>query len=832
MTLKLLVLDANSVINRAFYGIKLLTTKQGEFTNAVVGFMNILLKLTAQEKPDAVAIAFDMPAKTFRHEMYDGYKAGRSPMPEELRAQFPLVKSLLTHLGYTLVECVGFEADDIVGTLADTCKKKGYECVIASGDRDAQQLIGDGVELLLTTTQFGRGETTALDTAAIVEKYGVTPSQLIDVKALAGDASDKIPGAKGIGEVTACKLLIEFATLEGIYENIDDTRIKPGVRTKLQNDKDMVFLSRKLATISTSAPINTDLASYTVQKGDSAAASELLLRLEMHKLRERLDLEGVVPSSVDSKTTPQIVLKQGSVDDKKPLCFVAFEGIAVTDGEVCETPNDERLAQLLSGEGQKTFYDAKFFYKRACELNIEVENASFDIKLAAYLLNPLAKDYELTQLAAEYGLGGDVVACAMPLANILSEKLEEGGMTALLTDIELPLSAVLADMEHNGFAVDGEGIRSFGEGLKADIDRLTTEIYEEVGYEFNLNSPKQLGVALFEKLGLPTRKKTKSGYSTDAETLESLAMYHPVVEKLLKYRTVQKLMSTYVEGLCNEIEQDGRIHTVFKQTETRTGRISSKEPNMQNIPIRTDLGRELRRFFVADEGKVLVDADYSQIELRIVAALSEDEHMKAAFVNGDDIHTITAANVYGVPTAMVTEQMRRSAKAVNFGIVYGIGAFSLAKDINVTVKEADMFIKNYLENFSGVDKFLKAVVQDASENGYVTTVFGRRRLIPELRAANFNVKKLGERIAMNTPIQGTAADVIKIAMVRVHKRLKGEKLAARLILQVHDELIVECSVDIAPYIKEVLKQEMEAAATLSVPLLAEVSSGKDWYSAH
>ncbi len=838
--MKLLCLDGNSILNRAFYGIKPLTTKEGEFTNAVFGFMNILLNLLEQEKPDGVAVAFDLPAKTFRHEMFDGYKAGRSPMPDELRSQFPIIKELLSSLGYSVVEKEGYEADDILGTLAAACSKSGDVCVLASGDRDCQQLISEKTKLLLTTTKFGRGETEPLDVPAIVEKYGVTPKQLIDVKALAGDSSDKIPGAKGIGEVTACKLIADFGDLDNLYENLDDERIKAGVRTKLATDKENVYLSRKLAEIFCDVPIDKSPIAYEKKDGDRTHVASLLSRLEMKKLIERLGLSEVevnaTPSDADAPPTVKNVTL-GTVDMTKTLFFVSDGDIFCTDGEVYEEfstfIDEERLGELLSCESQKIFFDAKEFYRLGGTYDIEVKNAIFDIKLAAYLLNPAAKSYDVKSLSTEYGVGGgDAFSLVVPLFSVLEKRLSEDGMTALLLEMELPLSRVLAEMELVGFAVDRGGIKRFGDKLSGEIAKLVADIYEAVGYEFNLNSPKQLGVALFEKLELPTRKKTKTGYSTDAETLESLASYHPAVSMLLRYRTLSKLLSTYVEGLSEQIEEDGRIHTVFKQTETRTGRISSKEPNLQNIPIRTEQGRELRRFFVAGEGRTLVDADYSQIELRIVAALSGDEQMTAAFASDSDIHRITAAKVFRVPPEMVTEEMRRSAKAVNFGIVYGIGAFSLAKDIDVSVKEADGFIKNYLKEFSGVDAYLKEVVENAKRDGYVTTYFKRRRNVPELRASNANVKKLGERVAMNTPIQGTAADIIKIAMIRVSDRLREELPSAKLILQVHDELLVECEENDTPRAKIILKEEMEKACKLSVDFPVEVHSGKDWLDAH
>ncbi len=830
--MKLLCIDGNSVINRAFYGIKLLSTKQGEFTNAVVGFMNILLKLMEQEMPEAVAVAFDLPKKTFRHDLYEGYKAGRSPMPEELKSQLPIVKELLEQLGYSIISCEGYEADDILGTLSRSCSENGIECIIASGDRDGQQLVTKSVKLLLTTTQFGRGETSLVDEDAIMQKYGVSPKQLIDVKGLAGDASDKIPGAKGIGEVTACKLISTFGSIKSIYENIDSKEIKPAARQKLIDSKEMVMLSRTLAEINCNVPIDTNPNSYIKTAGNPEKAVKILTRLEMNKLKERLGLDSIKVISQHKSAE----LTKGEINfDSKKIYIICDEIIIATDESKYEEfePNDQRLVELLSSNAEKYCFDAKALLKISLAKGYEVRNIVFDAKIAAYLLNPSAKGYDIGDLAVEYGIGSEKnIDSVVTLFELLKKELSDCGMEKLHNDIELPLSKVLSDMELFGFAVDRDGIQNFGAQLTDRSQVLVKDIYEQVGYEFNINSPKQLGVALFEVLELPTGKKTKSGYSTDAETLDRLKLYHPVIAKILEYRTLQKLVSTYVEGLISQIDEDGRIHTFFKQTETRTGRISSKEPNLQNIPIRTELGRELRRFFVAPKGRVLVDADYSQIELRILAALSNDKEMKSAFQSGEDIHLTTAAKVFEMPPLMVTEEMRRSAKAVNFGIVYGIGAFSLAKDIGVTVKEADHFIKNYLSEFSGVDKYLKETVDSAKSDGYVTTYFGRRRLIPELKAGNANVKKMGERIAMNTPIQGTAADIIKLAMIRVHDKIEELELDAKLILQVHDELLVECDSSLTEKIKELLQQEMENAVRFGVDMVAETGSGINWLEAH
>lgn len=839
--MKLLVLDGNSIVNRAFYGIKLLTTKDGRYTNAIYGFMNILLNLLKEVQPDEVAIAFDLKAPTFRHKMYDGYKATRKGMPEELAQQMPVLKELLADLGFVMVSKEGYEADDILGTLSAAAAARGDECYLATGDRDSLQLVNDHVTVLLAATRMGRSETVVMDKAAVEEKYGVSPKQLIEVKSLMGDTSDNIPGVAGVGEKTALALIQKFGSLAGVYENIDDSAIKPGVRTKLTTHKEDAELSRKLAEIDCAIPVDTAPGTYKRGEGDAAAAAGLLAELEIHSLAPRLGLDGVTPKA--AAPAPELAAVEPDVLPMIPegRYDLAQEGegwYAVQENAVY--PLDEAaLVRLLDSGATLRVFDAKPLYHLALAGGGEGKSIVFDAKLAAYLLNPAASSYTVENLTAEYGIQPAFRCEDAPLAGVLAglydaldAKVTEEGMDRLLAEVELPLALVLADMERTGMLVDKEGLVAFGEKMKQELEGCLARIYEQVGYEFNVNSPKQLGEALFVKLGLPPRKKTKSGYSTNAETLESLRSEHPVIDDILQYRTYQKLNSTYVEGLLKVIGPDGRMHSTFNQTEARTGRLSSSEPNMQNIPIRTPLGSQLRQFFVAKPGCTLVDADYSQIELRLLAHISGDESMRQAFLTGQDIHRSTAAKIYNLPPEMITPALRSSAKAVNFGIVYGIGAFSLSRDINVSVKEADQFIKNYLATFPGVKNYMDETIAHGTEKGYVTTLFGRRRALPELASKNHNLRALGERMAMNTPIQGTAADVIKLAMVKVWRRLRAERLAAKLILQVHDELIVEAPETEAETVARILKEEMEGAVIYSVPLTADVGQGKTWLESH
>ena len=840
--MKLLVLDGNSIVNRAFYGIKLLTTHDGSYTNAIYGLLNILPKLLADEPPDEVAIAFDLRAPTFRHKMYDQYKGTRKGMPQELADQLPALKELLAALGFVMVSREGWEADDILGTLAAACTARGDECRIATGDRDSLQLAAPGVAILLASTKMGRSETVVMDEAAVREKYGVEPKQLIEVKALMGDTSDNIPGVAGIGEKTALALISAFGSLDGVYANLEDSHIKPGQRKKLAEHEAEARMSRTLAEIDCHAPIETAPGTYKRGEGDPAAAAAILNRLEMPSMLEKFGVKAAAAAPAADLPQRPAQPMEGHQPAGDCLVLPAADGQnwLVVDAEGVWLPDTAQLAALLARQDiALRVFDAKPLYKLALEQGSRCRNITFDAKLAAYLLNPLASGYTVERLAGEYQIQPAFLCPDQPDAGVaaglfdaLDTGCKEAGMDKLLGEMELPLASVLAGMEEDGILVDKEGLAAFGEQLRDRLGQLLAEIYNQVGYEFNLNSPKQLGEALFGKLGLPPRKKTKSGYSTDADTLESLRAYHPVIDNILEYRIYQKLNSTYAEGLLKVIGPDGRIHSTFSQTETRTGRISSNEPNLQNIPIRTELGSRLRQYFVARPGWVFLDADYSQIELRIMAHISGDEAMREAFRQGADIHRATASRLYQLPPEEVTPRMRSSVKAVNFGILYGKGAFSLSRDLGVSVKEADDFIKAYLGAYPKVKEYMDNIVAEGMEKGYVTTLYGRRRMLPELSSSNRNLRAQGERMALNTPIQGTAADIIKLAMVRVANRLEKEGLAARLILQVHDELIVECPESEAELAARLLKEEMEGAASLSVPLTADVNQGKNWLEAH
>lgn len=847
--MKLLVVDGNSILNRAFYGIKPLTTKDGQFTNAIYGFLTMFDRMKADVKPDAVAIAFDLKAKTFRHKMYDLYKANRKGMPEELHQQMAPLKELLTDLGYRIVTCEGYEADDILGTLSKACADTGNTCVIATGDRDSLQLVNDSVSVRLAKNLNG----TMMYTPEVVEaEYGVPPKKLIEIKAIQGDTSDNIPGVAGIGPKGATDLIQKYDNIDYIYEHLDELDIKPGMRAKLENSKENAFLSRKLGEICLSAPVDTDLSEYAIGEGDKAAAARLMARLELFSLIKKFDLEITETAEVQQEEERVFSLKQmddaaldAVLKDSKALYLhIDFENLRVyiSTEELLYIAEGEAALNAILSSGKKIYTDnAKPIFAYCDKKGLDCDIA-FDTSLAAYLLNPSSSGYDLERLCAGYSI--PVAKCseeaeeeiayyhAIPaLSKRLADDIHEIGADRLLYEIEIPLSKVLARMENIGVAVDVDGIRAYGEQLEIEVKELQQSIYDDVGYEFNINSPKQLATALFEELNLPPRKKTKSGYSTNAEVLESLIGFHPVIAKILEYRTVAKLKSTYCDSLIDKVADDGRIHSSFNQTETRTGRISSTEPNLQNIPVRTERGREFRRFFKAKDGCVLVDADYSQIELRVLAHISGDQNMQKAFRDNIDIHTVTASEVFHVPIDQVTPLMRSRAKAVNFGIVYGIGAFSLSKDIGVSMREAQKYIDSYLAHFSSIDSYMKEVIEKAKVDGYVETLEGRRRYLPELSASNRNTRAFGERVARNAPIQGTAADIIKIAMVHVDERLRKEGLAARLILQVHDELIVEAPAFEMMQVAMILQEEMESAVSLSVPLTAEAAMGETWYDA-
>lgn len=844
--MKLLVVDGNSILNRAFYGIRLLTTKDGQFTNAIYGFLTMLLKIQEDVTPDAVAIAFDLKAPTFRHKAYDGYKSNRKGMPEELHQQLQPLKDLLTLLGYTIITKEGYEADDILGTLSHTCKVNGDECVLATGDRDSLQLINDKVTVRLASTKGGKANAILYDEKKIMDDYGVTPRQLIEIKAIQGDSSDCIPGVPGIGPKGAGDLIQRFNNLDYIYENLDTIDIKDGMRKKLRENKNSAYMSRMLGEIKLDIPIDTDINHYLVNCTQPDEAARMMAKLELFSLIDKFKLKEVESAeetpkekkkySLNEKNTIDLLGKELYIySNSKSKGDIDYLYI-IEENEIIKTTD---VDTVLKSENKKYVYSSKELFAYADKTGFEIKNLVFDVTLASYLLNPNSSSYDIDKLNGEYEVetydGEDEFLCniapMIDLCNILEKKIEQCSQKKLLNEIEIPLSNVLARMENLGFAVDKQGIEDFGKMLKENIENLKSEIYNSVGREFNINSPKQLGVALFEDLALPCKKKTKSGYSTSADVLESLKNQHPVVSMVLQYRTLSKLNSTYCEGLLKVIGDDGRIHSSFNQTETRTGRISSTEPNLQNIPVRTELGREMRKFFTAREGWVLVDADYSQIELRVLADISGDKNMIDAFKNNQDIHAITASQVFNMPLDFVTGEMRSRAKAVNFGIVYGIGAYSLAKDIGVTNKEAKNYIESYLKHYSGIDKYMHDVVEKAKDTGYVETVFGRRRYLPELSASNGMTRAFGERVARNAPIQGTAADIIKIAMIKVDKRLTEENLEARLVLQVHDELIVECPSHESMRVAMILQEEMEKAVSLSVPLVADSAVGKTWYDA-
>ena len=845
--MRLLVIDGNSLMNRAFYAIRLLSTKDGRFTNAIVGFLNMLGRLREQSGAEGIAAAFDVHAPTFRHEMYADYKAGRKPMPEELRQQMPVIKELLTLMGCTVVEQAGFEADDILGTLAAAATAQGGDCFLATGDRDAFQLVDEHVTVLYASTHAG-ADATVFDPAAIQEKYGLTPPQLIDLKALMGDASDHIPGVPGVGEKTALELMHRFGSLDALYAALP-ADLRPALAAKLTAGRDSAYLSRTLGTIRRDAPIECDIEAYRLRDMQREELAKRLASLELFKLIERWGLDTPAPVAAETAAPAVPQEQEGAAALADALAhaartkrldilpddtslWVLFDGRAMrldSGDAACE-----QLLPLLGDPAiEKRTHDGKRLFAWMLAHDTRPAGFTMDTLLAGYLLNPLAPSYTLPRLAQEYGFAPTEEAAWLlpPLADALTNALTERDMLTLLREMELPLALVLADMEAVGFAVDRAGIDAFGKSLDARIDALQGGVWDAVGYSFNLNSPKQLATALFEKLQLPAGKKTKSGYSTNAEVLEKLRTVHPAVDMLLEYRSLSKLRSTYCDGLLKVIGEDERIHSSFNQTETRTGRISSTEPNLQNIPVRQPLGRELRRFFRAREGWVLVDADYSQIELRVLAHMADEPTMKEAFNHGGDIHRLTASQVFGVPEDMVTPQMRSRAKAVNFGIIYGIGPHSLSEDIGVSYGEAKHYIDSYLANYSAVAGFMTRLVEDATASGYARTLFGRQRPMPELKAANKMMRAAGERIARNTPIQGTAADIIKLAMIRVDRRLREENLRARLILQVHDELIVEAPADEAAHVAVLLRDEMEAAADLSVRLEADVHSGDTWYDA-
>lgn len=843
--MKFLAIDGNSILNRAFYGIKLLSNKNGVFTNAVFGFMNIYLKHISEVNPDAVAVAFDLRSPTFRHKAVASYKANRKGMPPELAQQLPIVKQLLTAMGVKVVECEGYEADDILGTLSRSCSDSGNECFVLTGDRDSLQLINDNVTVLLATNK----DTIRYTPERFSEDYGFEPIKLIDLKALMGDSSDNITGVAGIGEKTASNLIKEYGTIEDLYENYADSNLTKGVKAKLEKGAESAKESKWLATIIKNVPIDDNPESYIPSAPDNAEISRLLSELEMFKLLDKLGISASEANSASVEQAPEEAPDIETVNSEltaeiiKELkeCSYLFRDntLTILSGNNVYTSSDEKLIlDFLMSDCEKSTDDAKPHYRWAMAHGENLRNLRNDASICGYLLNTSASDYTIEKLCAEYcvhfysenGEFADLLSLRGLIKKLRSE-IETDGMTALLENIELPLTEVLASMEDIGICIDKQGVEDFGVTLSEMIEETQQMIYDDAGHEFNISSPKQLGTVLFDELGLPAKKKTKSGYSTSADVLEDLRNQSPIVDNVLKYRQYTKLNSTYVAGLLDKIADDGRIHTWFRQTETRTGRISSTEPNMQNIPVRTELGSQMRKFFVAESGKTLVDADYSQIELRVMAHLCGDENMIRAFNSGEDIHTSTAAQVFDMPEIMVTPEMRSAAKAVNFGIIYGIGAFSLSKDIGTSVAQAKKYIADYLERFHKVHEFMETTVENAFNDGSVTTMFGRKRRIPELSSSNKMLQAAGKRIAMNTPVQGTAADLIKIAMINVYRRLKAEQLDAKLILQVHDELILESSIADSERASAILKEEMQGVYDMKVPLAVDVHCGNSWYDA-
>ena len=858
--MKYLVLDGNSILNRAFYGIKMLSNKKGQMTNGIYGFLSTLQKLLLEVSPQAIAVAFDLPKPTFRHKMYDRYKSSRKGMPEELASQLPILKEILVAMGYKLVTCEGYEADDILGTFAKYCENKGYECTLATGDRDCLQLVSDHVFVRIAKTKFGKAESILYDKNKIKEDYNVTPAQLIDIKALQGDASDCIPGVKGVGEKTAKSLIEKYESIENIYNNIENLDIKPNLKSKLLADKERAYLSYDLGKINKDVPIEINDSDFIPSEMDTDSLKKIFTELEFFKFMDKIGVSKKVESqkiNLDFSQDYSGILK--NLEDSGEISIFSeaksnlIERCCICDGTdnyyiFKNIDNNFRifLKKLCENKNiSKNVFNLKKFYKSIMPLRINFMGEIFDVLLAAYLLNPeikediftMAQGHEIFPPDLPEELTDEEKKCIetcyfiAKLKDLYKIKIKENNQEHLLKKIEQPLSKVLADMELTGFLIDKEGLEDYGGELNQQLKAAEEEIYKLAGEEFNINSPKQLGIILFEKLNLPKGKKLKSGYSTGAQILEKLRGYHPIINMILEYRALAKLKSTYVDSMVNLITPRGRIHTSFNQTETRTGRISSAEPNLQNIPVRTERGRKLRKYFKSPEGSVLIDADYSQIELRVMAHISGDENMINAFKNDEDIHSITASQIFGVPVSMVTPEMRARSKTVNFGILYGMSAFSLAQDLKISRFDAQNYINKYLEHYSGINNYMNEIILLAKEQGYVETIFHRRRYLPELNSSNFLLRSFGERVARNMPIQGSAADIIKIAMINVYKRLLDEDFKSKIILQVHDELIIESPEDESEEVKKLLKEEMENAVKLNVPLEVHIAVGKTWFDA-
>ena len=849
--MKLVILDGNSIVNRAFYGIRQLSAPDGTPTNGVYGFLAILRKLIDAEKPDSLCVAFDLKAPTFRHKRYDGYKAQRKGMPEELAVQIPILKEVLDEMGILRLELEGYEADDLLGTVGKRCEASGWDCRIVTGDKDSFQLISDATHVCHVKSRMGQTETKEYTPELFREEYGFEPVRIIDLKALMGDSSDNIPGVAGVGEKTAMDLVQRYGTLQHIYDKLDELDIKEGVRKKLREGRESAELSYELATICTAVPIKFEPADALWHDNYKRGLYGLFKKLGFNKFIEKWGIE----ASQDTSGAAEIShMHRSDAPTYDELCKAVktAELIAVTAGEnldsleICDGKtvytahwsalgdDYDKLLRLVFSDGvKKVSHNVKELMSRLLDEGLPLDGFVYDTALAAYLLDATESDYDLHRVSMRYcGAELSGAEAIYRLKPVTEEKLKELQMDKLYYEIELPLCRVLAEMQDTGFMVDRMALSAFGDSLTGSIDALRNEIYKQAGGEFNINSPKQLGEVLFERLVLPAGKKTKTGWSTNADVLEKLRGKHPIIDMILDYRMLTKLKSTYADGLLKLIDPDGRIRTNFQMTVTATGRLSSTEPNLQNIPVRKELGAQIRKMFIASEGKVLVDADYSQIELRLLAHISGDEHMQAAFMSGEDIHRVTASQVFNTPLSEVTSLQRSRAKAVNFGIVYGISSWSLAQDIGVFPNEAKAYMDAYLEKYSGVREYMKNIVEKAKAEGYVKTLYNRRRALPELKSSNFNTRSFGERVALNMPIQGTAADIIKLAMVNVYNRLKAEGLESKLILQVHDELICECPEHEAQRVAELLSEEMSGAAKLSVPLTVDAKIGHSWAEAH
>ena len=870
MSSKIVLIDGHSILNRAFYGLPDLTNAEGLHTNAIYGFLTIMFKLLEEEKPDYLTVAFDVHAPTFRHKMYAEYKGTRKPMADELRQQVPVIKEVLQAMGVKTIECAGLEADDLIGTLSKRCERKDMEVVVISGDRDLLQLATEHVKIRIPKTKQGRTEIEDYYAKDVFERYQVTPEEFIDLKALMGDTADNIPGVPGIGEKTATKIITQYHSIETAHDHVEE--LKPPRASKSLNEYwDLAVLSKELATINVNAEFSYELSEAKLGNIYTEEAYVFFQKLEFKNLLSRFDVaapenkiedgfriitskreaEEIFAKAEKAQTTGAVLFKD--MENVLPLfadqaglggiglCFSNEAGFCIKTGNDI---SGEWLLEKLADVAETTDTFSMFHLKESMDqIKIRKPENCFDVSVAAYLLNPLKNNYTWEDVAREHldlmvdeKADQEIKACYEAYTNyasveVLSRKLADTKMDTLFREIEMPLVFTLFDMEQNGIRVEAEALKQYGDQLAGKIGDLEKEIYEEAGETFNINSPKQLGVVLFENMKLPGGRKTKTGYSTAADVLEKLAPEHPVVAKILEYRQYTKLKSTYADGLANYIQDDGRIHGKFNQTITATGRISSTEPNLQNIPVRMELGRLIRKVFIPEDGYRFVDADYSQIELRVLAHCSGDEHLIRAYKEQSDIHRITASQVFHIPFDEVTPQQRRNAKAVNFGIVYGISSFGLSQDLSITRKEAAKYIDDYFATYPGIKTFLDHAVTHAKEEGYVVTLFGRRRPVPEISSSNFMQRSFGERVAMNSPIQGAAADIIKIAMIRVNQKLKKQKMKSRLVLQVHDELLIEAYEPELEAVQKILKEEMEHAAKLKVPLEIDMHTGVNWYEA-